>query len=136
MANFAYSAGKKWMLDVIGTSLQVMLLQSTYTPDAEHTLVSEISAYEVSVAGYARQPLQNGAVTIDATAHKARLDADDVTFAGMATGQTVRAAVLYVDAGIDSTCTLVAYVELGDVSSLGDLTIAWATLANGAVMRM
>lgn len=105
-----------------------MLVTSSYTPATTHTTRADVSAFEVSGGGYAKQDLAGesavnsaGTVTCDAT---------DVAF-GPSVTITARYLIILQGtvAGSAGTDALVGYVELesgADVSSSnGDFNINW-----------
>lgn len=63
-------------------------------------------------------------------------DADDLTFASVASGDTVDAAVLYQDTGVEATSRLIAYwdTDTGGAISIatndGDINLTWDGGAN------
>ncbi len=132
MADVIYNSFKKQLLDAgihFGTSdIKVMLVTSTYTPDADsHDFQNDVTN-EVTGTGYTSggTSLANGTVTQDNTDDEAVYDADDVVW-GTST-ITARGAVLYKNTGVGSTSPLIAYIDFGSdkVSSSGNFTIQWA----------
>lgn len=132
----------KALTDLDDGDLRVLLVQSSYTFNKDHLFVDDGSAndpasHEVSVSGYARQTLANTTVTRDDTNDFAYLDADDVNFAGLATGQTVGGAVLFRHTGADGTAPLLAFYDLANTpTNGGDIGVQWNTPANGGVMKL
>lgn len=84
----------------IGTTLKVMLLNSSGTFTASNTVIGDVNTNQVSGNGWdvGGEPLQNAAVTT-VTTNDAKLDADDLVIA--ASGGSIGPAsnyVLYDDA--------------------------------------
>jgi hypothetical protein len=115
---------------------KVMLLNSDYVGPLTAQYVSEIVAHEITAAGYARQTLTGRSLTRDDTNFVETLDANDVTFAGLASGQTIRAAVAYKFGTNDADSLLVFNYDMGDLASGGDFPVVWAPLGNGGLMRI
>lgn len=67
-------------------------------------LLVTAGATECSVGGYARQSLTRSAVSEDDTNDRANLDASDVSFGALSTGQTLIGAFIY-DATTDTNDT-------------------------------
>jgi hypothetical protein len=54
----------------------------------------------------------------------------------MAAGETIGGLVLFRHTGTDSTAPLIAFYDLVDIAtSVGTLTVVWATPANGGVLK-
>ena len=145
--NLVYNKGLeelgKATTDLDGSSLKVLLVQTTYTANKDHLFVDNADAddpasHEVSVGGYARQALANKVVTRDDTTDMAYLDADDTIFTTLATGQTVGGAVLFRDAGgADTANPLIAFYDTTDTpTNGGNMTVTWNTPANGGVLKL
>jgi hypothetical protein len=142
VANGVYNRGKYQLatgaINLATADLRVLLVKSTYALDADHNFVADVvaGASEISVAGYARQALANKTVTEDDTNDFAYLDADDVVFAALVAGQTVGGAVLFVHTGVDATAVVLGFYDLTDTpTNGGDITVQWATPANGGVLK-
>jgi hypothetical protein len=141
MANGVYNKGKYTIfnagyLNSTGT-LKVLLVTSSYSFDADHNFVSDVSANEISVSGYSRQALGTPTRTEDDTNDFAYLDGDDTTFASLASGQTVGGAIVFWDmGGADSANPLLAFYDLTNTATNGgDIVVQWAAAASGAVLK-
>lgn len=132
MANLVYNDFKGKIMD--GThdldtqTTKVMLVTSTYVPDADaHHFRSDVTN-EVSGGGYTAggQALVSPSITVDDATDKAYLDANNVVWSSSTI--TARGAVLYKDTGNAATDNLIGYVDFGAdySSSNGDFTINWA----------
>lgn len=145
MANVFYNEAKKRILngsiDLDTSTLKVMLVNSTYSADPDHAAVDDGSAndpqsHEISVSGYSRQTLASRVVAKDDSGDFGYLDADDVVFSALATGQTIGGAVLFFDSGLDTTSIPIAFYDLPDTPTNGStVTIAWAAVGSGGVVK-
>jgi hypothetical protein len=146
MANGVYNKGleelAKATTDLDASDLRLLLVKSSYTFNKDHLTVDDGSAndpasHELTVGGYARQALASEAVTRDDTNDVAYLDADDVPFGALATGETIGGAVLFRHTGTDTTAPLIAFYDLADTPTNGSpITVQWATPANGGVLKL
>jgi hypothetical protein len=148
VANLVFNAAKRRGIDVWYDAaaespgrLRLLLIQDGSQPsDPDADTVADVLGAsptgEVSVAGYARQTLDNVTRGIDDTNDFAYLDADDVVFSGMSSGEDVAGALLYEHVTEDSDSIPIAWYEFSEVvDSLGSITVAWNTPANGAVIK-
>lgn len=90
--------------------IRVALLRSTstYTPDPDHEFVDDVigggpGGVEISVASYTRKTLGSAAVTIDTSGNSVFLDAANVNWATLESGQTVLGYLYYIQVGGDDT---------------------------------
>lgn len=132
MASGVYNRFKanllKGYVDVDGSGSHVMnvaLLDSNYTFNADHNIWTQISGDEVSGTGYTAggQAIANTTATQDDTDDEGVFDGDDVTWSSSTI--TARFAIVY-----DNTLTnkdLVCAFDFGSdqSSSSGDFTIQW-----------
>lgn len=129
MANALYGKGKEkfgagsinWGSDTI----KVALVLSAYTVNlSTHEFYSDISANVLGTP----QTLGSKTSTLGV------FDAADPTWAAVASGSTVKAAVIYKDTGVAGTSPLIAYVDTITGFPLatngGDITVAWDNGAN------
>lgn len=124
------------LTDLDSADLRVLLVQSTYTFSPTNNYIADLSAHEISVSGYSRQALSGETVVEDDTNHRAYLDASDVTFTGLAAGQTIGGAVIYRHTGSDATAPLLCYVAIAATATGGDFTIQWAATSAGAILYL
>jgi hypothetical protein len=148
MANGVYNKGLeelgKATSDLDGSDLRVMLVKSTYSFNRDHLFVQEAGfspndpkSHEITVSGYAREALASKVVTRDDTNNFTYLDADDVVFAALATGETVGGAILFRHTGTDTTAPVISFYDLTDTpTNGGDLTVRWNSPANGGVLKL
>jgi len=146
MANGVYNRGKQLLatagVNLDTADLRLMLVNATYTFDNNHNFIDNVAAgdpidHEISVGGYSRQALANTTVTEDDANDFAYLDADDVVFSSLVAGQTIGGAILYVHNASDTAAAVIAFYDLVDTATNGgNVTIQWATPANGGVLRL
>lgn len=141
MANGVYNKGKYVIANaganLASADLRVLLVNSAYSFDADHNFVSDVSANEISVGGYARSALDNKILTEDDTNDFAYLDADDEVFTSLASGQTIGGAILYLFNAADSAAALIAFYDVTDTpTNGGNVTIQWAAPASGGVLKL
>ncbi len=137
MASAWFNRGKQQILsggtNLLTDTIKVMLVTSSYTFDADHNFVSEVSANEPAVSGYTggfagagRKTLANKSVTEDDTSDLAFFDADDLTWSALATGATIGGAILIKEVTNDAASHLLIFMDLADTpTNGGDITIAW-----------
>lgn len=88
--------------------IRVLLERSTsaYTPDIDHDFLDDFTGgggVEISVASYARQTLASAAKAWDATKNQLEYDCADIAFGSLEAGQTVKAAIYYLQVGGDDS---------------------------------
>lgn len=119
MSNQVYDIALKKNADGavnFGTAdLRVLLLKSGYTFGAGHQFVSDLTpgSNELTVSPYSRKTLASLATALDGTNHRATMDAADVDFGALATGETIASAVIFVHVTNDSDSWLVGYIDTG-----------------------
>lgn len=144
MANLVYNYGKFLLanggINLVTGNLAVLLVANTYTADQDSDFVANIAASEITtgtVANYARQVLASKSITEDDGNDFAYLDATDITFSSLGTGNTIGGAILCLDTGSNTTSPLIAFYDVTDTpTNGGDITIQWASAANGGVLKL
>ena len=132
MASVIYNSYKKNMETVgweTATTIKMMLVTSSYTPDIDnHSNKSDVTD-EASGSGYTAGgvALANRAMVQDNTNDIAKAVADDVTLTNATI--TARGGVIYLDTGDDATSSLIAYIDFGADQSMSntDFEIKWDT---------
>jgi len=117
--------------------LRLLLLKSS-TPTPDTNTVSDLTpgTNELKVGGYARQALANTTVTEDDTNDFAYLDADDVVFTSLVTGETITWAELFEFITNDAGSFVYGNYDVTDTpTNGGNITIQWNTPANGGVIK-
>lgn len=134
MPSFVYNQGAQALGDGstlwLSASVKVLLLKGTgYTPNRDHNFVSSLSpgSNEVTVLGYARQPLTSKTIVRNDTDDRIEYRAIDTPFGSLPAGETVEAAVIFDDAGVgDGAHRLIAYADLPSLPTTGGtFTVAW-----------
>jgi hypothetical protein len=122
----------------LSSAVQKLMLLKSGTPNADDNFVADITpgTNELSVAGYARVTLTTKSVTEDDTNDFAYMDADDVVFAALTTGQTITWAYLLEFVTNDADSFLEAAYDVTDTpTNGGTITIVWAAPASGGVIK-
>src|SRR4051812_16493792 len=122
MASFVYQAGATKALDgtftYLSSTVKALLLKgSGYTANKDHDTLTDLSlgSNEVTVSGYSRKTLASKTITTDDTNDRTVLDAADLSWTSLATGETVSALVIYFDPGTgDGNCVPLVYIDLTD----------------------
>lgn len=123
MANTLFPKGKqKFLTAAINLStdtIKAILVTDGYTYSTAHEFLSDLGANTVGTA----QTLTNKTVTDGV------FDADDITFATLAPGSTLKAVILYKDTGVAGTSALIDYIDtvtgLPMATNGGDVQIQW-----------
>lgn len=144
MASGVYNRGKYNLgngVTVWGTTtIGVALVTSTYTPNADHNVMSDITN-ELSGGGYARGTLSGKTVTENDTNDRVEYNASKQTFTALqAAAGTPQYAIIYDNTtGADGTRELLAWVDLGtpDVPNGNDYEVRWnGTDGTGIVIQL
>lgn len=145
MASGWYNKGKYHVLNstinLSSDTIKVMLVTSSYTFNADHDFISDVSANELSVTGYTggfggsgRKTLTGKSITEDDTNDRAYFTASNVTWATLSAGQTIGGAILMKEVTTNADSPLIAFVDLVDTATNGgDITIAWNA---GGILRL
>lgn len=111
-----------------------MLLRDDYVADRSDHYVADLVAYELSVSGYARQPVTGATRTVDTTNHRIGYTCADVTFAGLAAGEVVGWAVIYKAVNDDSDHIMLCVADLTNTpTSDGTIILDVGAEINGHV---
>jgi hypothetical protein len=121
-------------------TIKAALVTSTYTPNADDQFIDTGGASDVvdaRVSGTTDQTLGSKVLSKDTTNDFAYLDAGDVTFTAVTAGSTIAGVVVYKDTGTPTTSKIIAYYDVTDTATNGgDITIQWATVANGGILKL
>lgn len=118
MTNAVYAkGGERVWAEGIGTPLKAVLVKNTYVLDlVAHEFASDVLSHAVSdVMAMANVTYTNGA-----------LDADDVTFTGVTSGDTCLGIVVFRDTGVAGTSPLMLWID--EIATFPMLTNGVATL--------
>lgn len=134
MASFLYNKAKAEILrgniPWVSSTLKMMLVTASYSPNPDHDFVSSASGNELSGTGYiagfggsGRHTLTGKTVTEDDSNDRAVADADDVTWLAINAG-TAAAGIIIKEVTSDADSILVAYMDIADVATNGgDLSL-------------
>lgn len=130
MANALYDAGREAFLDgTISWSSDNIKVVLVDTADYTVNLATDTALSDIAAAG--RVATSGNLASKTVTAGVA--DAADVTLSAV-TGDESEALVIYKDTGVESTSTLIAYIDtatnLPVTPNGGDITIQWDSGAN------
>lgn len=128
MANTLYPKGKEKILsggiNYAADTLRAVLVSNAYAYSTNHEFLSDLGA---NVLGEAKD-LTSKTVTSGV------FDADDLTFAALVAGSTVKAIVIYKDTGVAGTSPLLHYLDtvtgLPLVTTGADIKIQWDSGTN------
>ena len=117
-----------------GGSFNYTLVNASYVPNEAHSMMSQLSGFELSSAshtggynGTVRVSMTGRSVFINITSHQAEFRASAVCYTGLSAGTAV-AGVVLKQAGSDGNSPLVTYVSTGGwpvVTNGGNLTISF-----------
>jgi hypothetical protein len=144
MPNYIYNIAKQgliagtiaWGTGAGGDVIKARLVASTYTPNVDHTTMTDVGA---GITGATDQTLASKANGVDNTGDFAYLDAADPTFPAVTAGGTqAYAVVVYKFVTNDAGSTPIAYCQLASpiTPNGGDITVQFATPANGGIVKL
>lgn len=143
-ANLVYNEAKLSITNgnivLASDTIKAMLVTSTYTPNADNQFIDTGGAsdpVDARVAGTTDQTIGSKTQNKDLTNDFAYFDGGDVTFTAVSAGATVVGVEVYKDTGTPTTSKLIASFDITDIpTNGGDITIQWATPANGAILKL
>lgn len=100
---------------------------STYSVDKDHEDRGDLASFvEITASGYARANIPSAGVELDHANDRIELDGGSIGFGSIASGQTVKAMVVYIQTGGDDTTpnddTLVVYIDTDSGAQLPKAT--------------
>lgn len=138
MASLVYNVAKRdlvnGVIDLDTDDIRIMLVKTTYTENAAHTFVDDLSAndpasHEIVATNYVRKALAAETVVVDQANNRAEFSASNVvwTAIGGATNDTIKGAVIYEHNAADTAAPLIAFVLFPTpvATNGGDITINW-----------
>ena len=149
MADLIFDKWKNQILagnDVWTTSaVKALLVDNTaaYVPAQSQNFLSDAKAAspaltELSTTGYTARgmALASKALTRDDSNSRIKIQAANVVWAALGPtsgGPTIRAVLLYIDTGTDSTSELIAYIDSGGLLATngGQVTVNWNATIGG-----
>lgn len=146
MASGAYQNGVKvWLdgtIDYLVDTIKVLLVSTAtpYTYDPDHTIfdaggANDIVDAETNVSGYTRgwggagrKTLASKTIAVDDTNDRVEVDAADVTWTALGTGETLEAAIIGKEGGAnDTTSVPIVYLDPTNIPTNGsDVTLQFA----------
>jgi len=122
----------KQNLDLEGGTLEVLLVDSNYTFNANHVNVSEITneVTNNNGTGYERKSVSGFSISLDSSNNKVNFDCNDVSYTAIDTNEDLRAMILYVKNTNDSDSVLVGYFQ-GEVLPTNGSDISLAISVSG-----
>lgn len=146
MADIFFNTGKKKIVDhndadtinLLSDTIQVMLVDATYTGNADDDFVDDgiagdpqsheiaVTGYTIGFGGTGRKTLAGKTITTDDANDRAEFDANDVTWTTLGTGATIGAIILYKRNTVDTDSQLIAKFDVTDTPTNGsDITAQW-----------
>lgn len=149
MASLMYTKGLEKLLDeTIGftsSTLKVMLLKTTYTPDADHDGVDDLSAYEISATSYtggyngSGRKLAVPSVARDTVNDRVVIAFEDITWTavgGVSNDTIGGAALIYETGGTDASSIPVAFLDVTNTPTNGSgITLDFTAEVDGGTIR-
>jgi hypothetical protein len=122
-----YSATAARRVDWVTDTIKCTLHTATYAPNQDtHTFASDLTNELATGGGYTAGgvTLASKTTAYDSATNQTRLDAADVSWAGMS--NTFRYAVVWKDTGTAATSPLIGFVDLGATTITGTtFSIQW-----------
>lgn len=148
MASFWYNkfAGKvlRNTIDLDGSTFKVGLSTSAHVPNKDDAFLDDVGADdfvdgELTVSGYTggfggagRKGLANRIVTDDLTNDRVVLDADDITWTTLASGQTIVQGTMMQEVSTNADSPVGINLDVPDTATSGvDFTIQFASTGIG-----
>lgn len=155
MASFMYNTAVKEIVDgtlnLTSSTLKIMLVRSTYTPDNDHLVVdnglndaADPSFHEIVATNYtggfagAGRKTATLAFSVDNTNNRAIIAITDLTWTalGGATNDTVAAGILIKEITNDTLSRLVCYLDFTNTATNGsDFTLDFPAAGSGGSIR-
>lgn len=144
MANLMFNEGNESIIDrtidLLADTIKIMLVSSTYSPNKDDQFIDTGGAsdpVDARIPGTTDQTLASKAIAKDTTSDHVSFDATDPVFTAVTAGATVAGAVVYKDTGTPTTSKSLCYLDLPDTATNGgDITVQFATPANGGIFRL
>jgi hypothetical protein len=118
-------------IDLVNDTIKVLLVNASYTPNADHDFADDVTANELSGTGYTggfngsgRKTLASKAFSTDTTNDRAEFTFAAVTWTAINAG-TAAYAILVKEITNDAATRLIAYLDLNPdvVTNGGDFTM-------------
>jgi len=143
MANVVMNEAKESIfdrnIDLIVDTIKVMLCTATYVPNADEQFIDEAGADDMvdgRVPGTTDQTLGTKVTGKDLTGDFTYFDGADSVFTAVTAGATCTQVGFYKDTGTPTTSKIIGVFDITDIATNGgDITIQWATPANGGLLK-
>lgn len=122
--------GTNWATD----DIQAMLMRETFVFDRGMDTLNFVLPFEVSVAGYTRQPLLNRTVNINDVKNRSEHLADDITFITNAAGQNAAGILIFKYTGDDFSSIPLVWLPFSAPEPTGPSKSISGTFLNGRIV--
>jgi hypothetical protein len=146
MANVMYNAGKQMLLagssgeiDFAANTIKALCVGSGYTANADDVFIDAGGANDPvdhRTAGTTDQTLGSKVIGVDNTGDFAYIDAADSVFSAVPAGPAIEGVIIYKDTGTPTTSRMICYLDISVTPNGGDITVQYATPANGGIAKM
>lgn len=129
MASFTYNLARQKILDgtlsLSADTLKFMLVNSSYTPDKDHTNVGQVNPGELSGTGYVgafggsgRKTVASKTFGVNNTTDKGYMDCADPLWTAINAG-TIAGIVVIKEITNDAGSLPIAFIDVGDLATNG-----------------
>lgn len=110
-------------LDLEDDTINVLLVDDTYTANKDHDFVNDVVGDELSGTGYTRKTLAGKSVTLDTGNDRVTFDATDPVWTGLDAG-TIGGAVVFKQVTNDADSPLICFLDPTNLTTNGsDVTL-------------
>lgn len=121
--NKLYQLALTGAIDLENDTINVLLVDDTYTADKTHDFVSDVVADELSGTGYTRKTLAGKSVTLDNGNNRVTFDATDPVWTGLDAG-VIGGAVIFKQVTNDADSPLICFLDPTNLTTNGsDVTL-------------
>lgn len=121
--NKLYQLALTGAVDLEDDTINVLLVDNTYTADKTHDFVSDVVADELSGTGYTRKTLAGKSVTLDNGNNRVTFDATDPVWTGLDAG-VIGGAVIFKQVTNDADSPLICFLDPTNLTTNGsDVTL-------------
>jgi hypothetical protein len=129
MASINYNSFFKKVLegdiDLVADTINVLLVDDTYTESKAHDFVEDVSGDELSGTGYTRKTLSGKSVTIDTDNNRIYFDATDPVWTGLDAG-VIGGAVVFKQVTNDADSPVICFLDATNLTTNGsDVTLVF-----------
>lgn len=133
MANGVYNTGKAAAISFTGDTIKIRLVPSTYTFNTDHATMTAVG----SGIGTDQTVANKSVVTDQTNDFGFWKSTTNPSWTAVAGGSTVGGAVLYKFGTVDGDSIPICFYDLTDTATNGgDITVTWASDANGGVYKV